>query len=70
LDDPNGDDACVSVGKDNILRDYDSHVVVESVPAIVLASLGRPHVTAANLIAPGLILVYPPVAHNEKPDLG
>src|SRR5690554_4297776 len=56
-------DICVSKREDCVTGSDFAHEVIKRVAAIVSIALGRPQVTARNLMAVRLVLVDPPIAH-------
>ena len=67
LSNTNGCDAGIDEGEDQIARRYFAHGLVERIPCAICIALRRPEVTALNLMAVGLVLVDPPVAHRIPP---
>src|SRR5688500_16688850 len=64
-DDTDRFDMRVAEREHNVARRHFSHVLVELVAGSVRTPLGRPHETPANFGPVRLVLVDPPVPHNE-----
>jgi len=61
----NAADACLLKRQDKIAwRDF-AHEFVEGVARAIGLALGRPDVSAGPLLAPSLILIYPPVGMGQ-----
>jgi hypothetical protein len=69
-DDAERRDARVEEREDDVARCNLAHEFVERIAVAVLVTLWGPQITALDLLAEGLILVDPPIAHRVVPDGG
>src|SRR6185312_6183759 len=67
-DDAEGSNARVAEREDDVAGRDLPHELVEGIPVSVLVALWRPEVPALDLLAEGLILIDPPIAHAPKTD--
>ena len=66
LGDTDGRDSCIYKRKDQISWCNLPHRLIEGIPPTIGVAFWRPQIAPGNLMAEGLILVDPPISHDES----